>query len=144
MRLIALCARDQRSELAPTENGNPTTSPSRRAADRGATMIPRGTDAVEADGLFLHAFADESLDGLSAVDRELRFVYWNPAMAQLSGVGAAEVLGRRAADLPGLAVTAGGDDPFRRALLGEAVSLRDQLFLADGGDRRAFYDVRYH
>jgi len=106
-------------------------------------MMSRGTEGAEGDCLFLRAFADDSVDGLCAVDRELRVVYWNRAMAQISGVGATEVLGRSVAEIPAVPLRAGSDDLYRRALLGERVSLRDQPFLADGGDRRAFYDIRY-
>jgi PAS domain S-box-containing protein len=112
-------------------------------------MIPRGNEGANGGdlaslvNLVTAALADESADGMAAVDRELRFVYWNRAMARIFGVDARDVLGRRPSELAAFQADAGGDDAFRRALAGELVEARDCPFIADGGDRRGYYDARY-
>jgi PAS domain S-box-containing protein len=91
----------------------------------------------------LGALAEESVDGMVALDRELRFVYWNRAMSQLFGMHGDEVLGRYMLELFPFLVESGDDEALRAALAGQSVEVRDRPFFVSSVQRRGFYDARY-
>ncbi len=62
-------------------------------------------------------------DGIVAYDRDLRHQMWNPAMEALSGVPAADVIGRPARDAPAPMDEATAGAALQRALEGEVISL---------------------
>jgi PAS domain S-box-containing protein len=92
------------------------------------------------------AFAAESEDGVLAMDRELRYVFWNPAMERLLGMRADEVLGRPALSVLPFLVESGEPELFRRVLAGESVRAPDRRFTSfdrNGEQRHGCYDARY-
>src|SRR5580692_10456012 len=84
------------------------------------------------------AVIETSLDGLAVLDRELRYVMWNPAMERYTGKRAAEVLGRNAFDVFPFLVELGLDDALRRALRGEVVATEGTLHVESDGTRKMF------
>jgi PAS domain S-box-containing protein len=74
-------------------------------------------------------------EGIAVHDRNLRYLFWNPAMAQLTGVTAAEVLGRHPLEVfPGLR-DEGVYANLQRAREGELVSSSDNRRPAGPGGR---------
>jgi PAS domain S-box-containing protein len=77
------------------------------------------------------AFSDALLQtesaGILAFDREKRYVFWNAAMEALSGKHAADVLGRRAAEVfPFLSSSEA--NPYEKALSGEPTVAIDERY----------------
>ena len=98
------------------------------------------------DPSLLAAFAAESEDGLLALDRDLRTVFWNPAMERLFGMRADEVLGRPALSVFPFLAASGEEELYRRALAGESVRARDRPFVTfdqRGDELQGSYDARY-
>ncbi len=82
-------------------------------------------------------------EGFVACDAELRYQIWNPFMERITGIPAADVLGRRAVDvfpeLRGHAIQA----LLRRALNGEAVTSPDTPFRVPQTGRKGWLVIRY-
>jgi PAS domain S-box-containing protein len=86
---------------------------------------------------------ENSIDGILAFDRDLRYTIWNPAMERISGVARADVIGRVATDVfPYLAET-GEDETLRRALSGESPVSRDRPYVIPQTHREGFYEAHY-
>jgi PAS domain S-box-containing protein len=68
-------------------------------------------------------------EGLIVYDRELRYVVWNPVMEQLTGLAAADVLGKRAPDVVPGVMAAGVRESLDRALAGESPPSREFEFV---------------
>jgi PAS domain S-box-containing protein len=65
---------------------------------------------------------ESSVDGLFALDREIRYTLWNAAMERFAGKRADEVLGRRAFDVFPFLRELGLEDAIHRVLAGETVA----------------------
>jgi PAS domain S-box-containing protein len=89
-------------------------------------------------GRAFEQLVDESLDGVWACDRELRCLYWNAAMEQVSGLPAARVLGYGIEEV--LARTGDGDvgAAIRRVLEG-APAISVQRAPSGDAPARAFH-----
>ena len=62
-------------------------------------------------GKLLERLIASSVDGVLAFDHECRYTVWNPGMERISGVPAAEALGRVAFDVFPFLVEIGEDGP---------------------------------
>src|SRR5262249_29972876 len=103
-----------------------------RARMTTLTTPPTSAALTAASALTEAALAEQllaaSVDGLLAFDREYRYIFWNPAMERISGLQAADVLGRSAFDvLPFLRET-GEDECLYQAVRGQARSSSDRPF----------------
>ncbi len=105
-------------------------------------MTPPALLRVTAKGLAEFVVAN-SPDGVIAFDREYRYTVWNAAMERLSGVPAANVLGRIAFDVFPFLVETGEHQCFRKALQGETTSSFDRPFVIPETGRSGFYEARY-
>jgi PAS domain S-box-containing protein len=85
----------------------------------------------------------DSPDGVLAFDRECRYTVWNAAMERLSGVPAADAIGRRAFELFPFLVETGEDRCFREVLAGRPASSFDRPFVIPETGRSGFYEARY-
>ena len=77
------------------------------------------------NGRFARDIIDSAGEGIVVYDRDLRYVLWNAFMYELTGLAAADVLGRRATDVFPQLREQGIDDMLNRALAGETVSSPD-------------------
>jgi PAS domain S-box-containing protein len=77
-------------------------------------------------------------EGIIVYDRELRYRLWNPVMEEMTGVGAAEVLGRPALEVFPYLRTHGVDALLARALVGETVRSGDFPFEVPATGRRGW------
>ncbi|HVE80372.1 MAG TPA: ATP-binding protein [Gemmatimonadaceae bacterium] len=101
------------------------------------------SDSLYAAPEVVAAVLAASPDGVIAFDREFRYTTWNPAMEHLSGVSAAEALGRVAFDVFPFLVETGEDRHFREALAGRTGSSSDRPFTVPATGRSGFYEARY-
>jgi PAS domain S-box-containing protein len=85
----------------------------------------------------------DSPDGVIAFDRDCRYTMWNAAMERLSGVRAADVIGRVAFELFPFLVETGEDRCFREVLAGRTASSFDSPFVIPETGRSGFYEGRY-
>lgn len=88
------------------------------------------------------AVVETSLDGLAVLDRELRYVLWNPAMERFTGKLRAEVIGREAFDVFPFLRELGLDVAAQRVLAGETVAT-EGVNHVDGDGTRKVYDRYY-
>ena len=95
--------------------------------------------AGEAPGQ-LHALMDSSLDGILAYDTEFRLIVWNPAMGQLTGLRADEVLGRNAFEVFPFLEAVGEARAMRRAVEGEATVSTAQPFNIPDAGRSGYFE----
>ncbi|HEX3746642.1 MAG TPA: PAS domain S-box protein [Bryobacteraceae bacterium] len=76
--------------------------------------------------------------GLIVLDRDRRYVAWNPKMEEISGLRAEEVLGKHPFELFPFLKKAGTEDSWRRALEGETVTSPDFPFEIPGSGRNGW------
>jgi len=82
-------------------------------------------------------------DGVLAFDRECRYTAWNPVMERISGMRAADVLGRVAWEVFPFIAQEGEDEYFRAALAGEERAARDRRFHVPESGREGWFQSRY-
>jgi PAS domain S-box-containing protein len=82
------------------------------------------------------AVIQSSIDGLAAMDRDTRYLLWNPRMEVFSGKKAAEVLGQKMFELFPFLRDHGIDKAMERVLAGETV-------MVEGGEHFSPSGVRY-
>src|ERR1700678_1480953 len=79
------------------------------------------------------AVIQSSIDGLAAMDRDTRYLLWNPKMEVFSGKKAAEVLGQKMFELFPFLRDHGIDKAMERVLAGETVMVEaGEHFSPDG------------
>jgi PAS domain S-box-containing protein len=83
------------------------------------------------DSLFQALAASDSI-GVAVCDREFRCVLWNRFMEAITGLAAAEVLGRHALDVYPHLREQGLEHVLHRVLAGETVSLPDRRYTVPG------------
>jgi two-component system cell cycle sensor histidine kinase/response regulator CckA len=104
------------------ESGAPSTDPS----------PPDLTDAL----------VRSSLDGIFALDRDVRYTLWNPAMERFTGLPRARVIGQRAVDLFPKVETTGAIKLLHEALAGREVVDEGRHFDHPSG-KRVFFEGHY-
>ena len=97
---------------------------------------------AEADLRERNAFTETILasagEGIAVYDRDLRFVVWNPAMAELSGLSAEQVIGADAQGLFGDVMGASAREDLARALAGESPVSSEFEYVIPRTGRRAW------
>ena len=93
----------------------------RTARDRQETELREASE-------FSRQIIDSAREGVAVGDRDLKIVVWNRFMEEISGLAAAEVLGRTPQELFPFVREQRLDDLSRRALEGEVVSTGDYPF----------------
>jgi PAS domain S-box-containing protein len=82
-------------------------------------------------------------EGIIGLDRDMRYIVWNPAMEAMSGLTRAQVLGRHLfelrPDLAGSPVEAA----WRATMEGKRTTLRDRLYDFAPAGRRGYCDVDF-
>jgi len=77
---------------------------------------------------FLSGVINGAREGITACDRELRYILWNRFMENLTGIPAAEVLGKPAVEMFPVLKKAGADRLMEQALSGHTVESSDFSF----------------
>ncbi|HEV7239096.1 MAG TPA: EAL domain-containing protein [Thermoanaerobaculia bacterium] len=103
----------------------------------------RAARAHVENGRFARDIIDNAGEGIVVYDRELRYVLWNTFMRELTGLAAAEVLGRRATDVFPHLREQGIDDMLARALAGEIVSSPDVHYFVPVTQRQGWVSSVY-
>ena len=94
-------------------------------------------------GKLLERLIASSVDGVLAFDHECRYTVWNPGMERISGVPAAEALGRVAFDVFPFLVEIGEDAHFHAVMAGQTVVADDRPFSVPGTGREGFFEAHY-
>jgi two-component system cell cycle sensor histidine kinase/response regulator CckA len=84
------------------------------------------------------AVVESSLDGLTVLDREGRYVLWNRAMERFAGKKAEEVLGRHMLEVFPFLREHGLDQALERALAGEIVVTEGVVNVEPDGARKVY------
>lgn len=93
--------------------------------------------------LFAPVLLDAISDGVLAFDRECRYTLWNAVMERISGLPAAEVIGKHAFTLFPFLVETGESVYFEQALRGETVSSHHRPFTVPSTGKRGFFEGHY-
>jgi PAS domain S-box-containing protein len=83
------------------------------------------------------------VDGVMAYDRDCCILYWNPAMEQMTGMKAEDVVGEAVFELFPFLVAIGEDQCLRATLAGERTVSRDRPFEVPGTGRRGVFEGHY-
>src|SRR5688500_239265 len=92
---------------------------------------------------FARDIIDNAAEGIVVYDRELRYVLWNDFMKELTGIEAADVLGRPAVEVFPHIVEQRVDELLQRALDGETVSSPDVHYYVPTTGRRGWVSAVY-
>jgi PAS domain S-box-containing protein len=87
---------------------------------------------------FTETIISSAGEGLIVHDRELRFVFWNPAMEELTALSADQVLGGNAHELFPEIMAKGVGEDLARALAGESPTSREYEYEVPGTGRRGW------
>ena len=82
-------------------------------------------------------------EGIVVYDRDLRYVLWNGFMQELTGLDAAEVVGRTAVEIFPLSLEQGIDELLGRALSGETVQSSDVHYVVPATGREGWVSAVY-
>jgi PAS domain S-box-containing protein len=93
--------------------------------------------------ILLEQLIGVSEDGMTAFDREFRYVLWNPAMEQMLGMRAEDVLGRVAFDVFPFLLETGEAALLRDAVAGRTVASAERPFTVEGTKKSGVYQSRY-
>lgn len=113
------------------------------AVSRDVTERKQAEESLQAMHRFNQEIVDGASEGIVVYDRDLRYVRWNRFMEELTGMPAAEVLGRVAPDVFPFLRERGIDLILRRALEGETVLLPDVLVRMPRSGREVWESNRY-
>jgi len=102
------------------------------------TERTRAEEQLRERNAFTESIIASAGEGLIVYDRELRFLVWNPAMEELTGLPAEQVLGREADDLFPDVMAAGVGEDLTRALAGEAPTSREFEYVVPRTARRGW------
>ena len=106
-------------------------------------VAARAARAHIENGRFARDILDNAGEGIVVYDRELRYVLWNAFMQEMTGLGPADVLGKRATDVfPNLAEQR-VDEMLARALGGETVSSPDVHYYVPSTERQGWVSSVY-
>ena len=92
---------------------------------------------------FYEILINSSVDGILAFDRDCRYMLWNPAMEQISGMSHEEVLGRHAFELFPFLKETGEDRFFLEALNGKSNITHNRPYTIARTSREGFYEGHY-
>jgi PAS domain S-box-containing protein len=98
---------------------------------------------LEREKEFADSLIRSTSDGLLAWDREFRYTLWNPAMQEITGVSASEVLGQVALERFPFMEENGEHLYFEAALRGERVVLAERYFDVPELDTQGWFETSY-
>jgi len=84
-----------------------------------------------------------SSDGILTFDTECRYTTWNPMMERITGMGAAQVIGRVAFEVFPFLLEVGTDFHYREALAGRTTRTAEREFTVPETGRRGYYEGIY-
>jgi PAS domain S-box-containing protein len=118
----------------------PAINSSVTSFDEGNKLLQQTHETIAVE-LRYRQLIENSPDGVSRIDRDLRYIYVNPAVEQVTGMHAADYLGKTKAELglPPNLVRAW--DAATRAAFESATEQRFDFELANGG-RTRYYSAR--
>lgn len=98
---------------------------------------------TEFDNQIAQTLAISNPDGLAVVDRNLKYVAWNSALSKISGLTAAEAIGRNVFDLFPFLESLGERDIHRRVFKGETVVADPRPYSIPEKGRRGHFQSQY-
>src|SRR6185295_4294571 len=93
--------------------------------------------------LLLGQLLDAGVEGILAFDRDFRYTAWNKAMERISGMSAADVLGKSAFDLFPFIRETGEDKCLYAALAGESSTSENRPYSIPKTGRKGFFKGYY-
>ncbi|HEX8251839.1 MAG TPA: EAL domain-containing protein [Thermoanaerobaculia bacterium] len=105
--------------------------------------VARAARELDETNRFATEIIDNAGEGIVVYDRELRYVVWNRFMEGMTGMRAADVLGRRAVELFPHLRERQIDELLRRAFAGETVSSPDTHFVVPANGRSGWVSSVY-
>lgn len=85
---------------------------------------------------------NSNVDGILAFDRNSRFIVWNPALEQITGLKKSDVLGKDALEVFPLLKETREDRFIHEALQGKAGVVKDRIYHRSGGEP-SFLEAHY-
>jgi PAS domain S-box-containing protein len=100
-------------------------------------------DATQFSETIAQSLVSSSVDGLAAIDRELTYLAWNSALSAITGVPAAEAIGRKVFDLFPFLEPLGERDIHRRVFAGETVVVDPRPYDVPEKGRTGYFQSTY-
>jgi PAS domain S-box-containing protein len=106
-------------------------------------LLLESEQKVRKSEAFLSSVINDAREGITACDHELRYILWNRFMENLTGIPAAEVLGKQATEMFPFLKEAGVDQLMQQALSGQTVESSDFSFRIDRTGRQGYVRAIY-
>ncbi len=100
-------------------------------------------DATEFDVKVAHALVKASADGFAAIDRNLTYLAWNSSLSKISGLTAAEAIGKKVFDLFPFLEDLGEREIHRRVFAGETVVVDPRPYNVPETKRTGHFQATY-
>jgi len=110
---------------------------------RDVTERERAEEALRQSEQFNREVISNAQEGVIVYDRQFRYRVWNRFMEELTGIPAAQVLGKKAFDLFPRLREGNLDRLLRRALAGETVQSGDVPYLVPGTGKSGWVSATY-
>jgi PAS domain S-box-containing protein len=92
---------------------------------------------------FIERLVESTTDGIAAFDTDLVVKLFNPAMEQITGLPAADVIGKKVFEVFPFLLDVGENELIRATLRGERTEARDRTFTIPQSGRAGRYEARY-
>ena len=112
-------------------------------AAAAALFVYRRRAMARSDERFARDVIDHAGEGVVVYDRALRCVLWNEFMTEMTGLGAADALGRTASEISSHFSDQNVEEFLRRALEGETVELPDAQYSIPAAGRQDWLSSVY-
>ena len=99
--------------------------------------------ALQREKEFTEQLISSSVDGVLAFDYKHRYTVWNPGMERMTGMGAADVLGKEAHEVFPFLEDIGEMDVQRATLAGERPKTQDQPYTVPATGQEGFFSANY-
>lgn len=110
----------------------------------GVVLLRRESEArLRREKALTDSLIRSSSQGIFAFDLERRITIWNPAMEQLTGIPAGEILGRRAFEAAPVLGEMGEDSFIEETLQGKSPEGKDRPYHVKGSGERRFFESYY-
>jgi PAS domain S-box-containing protein len=103
----------------------------------------RAEEAARRERQFSELLMESSTEGIIGLDKEFRYIVWNPVMAAMTGVPWEQRAGRHIFEAQPELVGTEIEAAWRAAMQGERTSIRDQPYDFRESGRHGFYDAEF-
>jgi len=107
------------------------------------TARKRAEEQLRRERQLSELLIESGTESIIGLDRDLRYIAWNPAMEAMSGISRDSVIGRSFYEIRAELTGSPVDEAWRATMDGRFTTLRDQPYRFSASGRSGFYDADF-